>query len=407
MRIHTTTFATAVCGLAIILSSYCAGQQPPAATPPEQTQASDPAPAPTHPPPAPLPTPSITGPLQASPPINIEAGALGKYSLNGIISGIGLFQNNPVPGNNTAEGAFSNAQLFFQKTTGWFQFYVQAGAYDIVSLGTPFISNAKTNSDLYGPVPTVYAKLVPGKNTNILIGILPTIMGAEYTFDFQNMNIERGLLWNQENAITRGIQVNQTLGKFTVSFSWNDAFYSNRYSGLSGSLTYTNGPHSVSFQGMGYQGATNWQSLATPIQNNSTMYALIYTYTKGSWILQPYIQYSDVPTNPAIGVVHGASTFGGAILASHTFQHGFSMAGRWEYIGSTGSVAEQSVNLMYGPGSTAWSVTLTPTYQYKKFFTRTDISYVSAGNFTPGYAFGSFGTKPSQTRGVVELGFLF
>ncbi len=28
------------------------------------------------------------------------------------------------------------------------------------------------------------------------------------------MNIERGLLWNQENAITRGMQINQTLGKF-------------------------------------------------------------------------------------------------------------------------------------------------------------------------------------------------
>jgi len=50
---------------------------------------------------------------------------------------------------------------------------------------------------------------------------------------------------------------------------------------------------------------------------------------------------------------------------------------------------------------------MTPTYQYKKFFTRTDISFVQANNFTPGDAFGSFGTKGSQTRGVVELGFLF
>jgi len=165
--------------MAILLSTYCAGQDTPAAPPTEQKQASDQSGASPSAPPAPLPTPAITGPLQASPPINIEAGALGKYSLNGVVSGIGLFQNNPVPGNNTAEGAFSNAQLFFQKTDGWFQFYVQAGAYDIVSLGTPFISNATTNSDLYGPVPTVYAKLVPGKNTNILIGILPTIMGAE------------------------------------------------------------------------------------------------------------------------------------------------------------------------------------------------------------------------------------
>ena len=65
------------------------------------------------------------------------------------------------------------------------------------------------------------------------------------------------------------------------------------------------------------------------------------------------------------------------------------------------------VNLLYGLGSTAWSITLTQTYQYKKFFTRTDISYVSAGNVTPGYGFGTYGLKTSQTRGVVELGFLF
>jgi hypothetical protein len=62
-------------------------------------------------------------------------------------------------------------------------------------------------------------KLVPEKNTSIQFGLLPTLMGAEYTFSFQNMNIERGLLWGQENAITRGVQINQTMGKFTASFS--------------------------------------------------------------------------------------------------------------------------------------------------------------------------------------------
>ena len=341
------------------------------------------------------------------PPINFEAGPLGKYSVNGIVSGFGLFQNNAVPGNNPQEGAFSNAQIFFQKPTGWFQLYVQAGAYDVVSLGSGFISNSTSNTDLWGPVPTAYAKIVPGKNTNILIGILPTIMGAEYTFSFQNMNIERGLLWNQENAITHGIQLNQTMGKFTASFSWNDGFYSNRYSGLSGSLTYTNGPHSIAFQGMGYLGNINWVSLATPVQATSTMYVASYTYTKGAWVVTPYFQYSNVPANPGVGVMNSASTWGGAILASRVLKKGFSLTGRLEYIGSTGSNALQSANLLYGPGSTAWSFTLTPTYQYKKIFTRTDISYVGASNITPGLAFGTFGTKPSQTRGVVELGFLF
>ena len=91
-----------------------------------------------------------------------------------------------------------------------------------------YLDTGKTLTDFYGPLPTAYLKLVPGKNTSILIGELPTLIGAEYTFNFENMNIERGLLWNQENAISRGIQINQTMGKFTASLSWNDGFYSNR-----------------------------------------------------------------------------------------------------------------------------------------------------------------------------------
>ncbi len=109
--------------------------------------------------------------------------------------------------------------------------------------------------------------------------------------------------------------MNQTVGKFTASLSWNDGFYSNRYSWLSGALTYTTGAHSVSFQGIGTLSQTAFQTLATPVQNNSSIYALIYTFAKGSWIVQPYVQFSEVPTNPAIGVVKGANTRGGAAAA--------------------------------------------------------------------------------------------
>jgi len=404
--------STAVLGasLAALTSSPCVSQTDvPASMPADQQPTSNPPAAPAAAPaaPTPLPTPTITGPLQAALPMNLEAGPLGKLSLNGVVSGIGLFQNNAVSGNNPQEGAFSNAQIFFQKAEGWWQFYVQTGTYSVVSLGSPFVSNAKSNSDLWGPVPTAYVKLVPAKNTNVMIGILPTLIGAEYTFSFQNMNVERGLLWNQENAITRGVQINQTMGKFTASLSYNDGFYSNRYNWLTGSLTYTKGPHSLAFIGGGNLGQTNWQNLATPIQNDGMLYNLIYTYTKGSWIIQPYMQYSDVPTNLKGGIPRGASTWGGAILASRVLKKGFSLTGRWEYISSSGNAAANSANLLYGPGSAAWSLTMTPTYQYKKFFTRTDISFVQATNTTSGDAFGTFGTNTSQTRGVVELGFMF
>lgn len=356
---------------------------------------------------APLTTPPITGPLQAAPPINFEAGPLGKLAVNGIVSGMGVFQSNHAAGDETAQGALSNGQIFLQKPDGWWQFYVQAGAYNILVVGTPFLSTEKTLTDLWGPVPVAYLKLAPGKTTSILAGALPSLMGAEYTFDFQNMNVERGLLWNQENSINRGVQLNQVLGKLTASFSWNDGYYSNRYSWLSGSLTYTNGPHSLAFAGMGNLSRTGFQTLATPVQNNSVMYALIYTWTKGNWILQPAWQYSHVPTDASIGIAQGASTQSGAVLLSRTLKHGFSLAGRGEYLATTGSTAGQSVNLLYGPGSAAWSITATPTWQRQRFFLRGDVSYVRATSFTPGSAFGADGADPDQARGVVELGFFF
>jgi hypothetical protein len=158
---------------------------------------------------------------------------------------------------------------------------------------------------------------------------------------------------------------------------------------------------------MGNTGQTAYQTFATPVQNNSTMYAVIYTYLKGSWIVQPYYQYSHVPTNPAVGVANGASTNGGALLISHAFKHGFSLPGRVEYITTSGSAADQSVNLLFGPGSNGTSITATPTFQYGGLFFRGDVSWTHAGSYAPGTGFGGSGTESDQVRGIAEVGFIF
>jgi Putative beta-barrel porin-2, OmpL-like. bbp2 len=357
--------------------------------------------------PAALANPSITGPLANLPPAVFDAGPFGKIAVNGILNGMGMWGGNYVPGDNATNAAIGNGQIFLQKTDGVVQFYLQAGAYNIPALGVPFLNTQKTITDLFGPIPVGYLKLQAGKNTSIEIGELPTLIGAEYTFTFENMNVERGLLWNQENAINRGIQVNQTMGKFTASVSWNDGFYSNRYTWVSGSLAYANGPHAISFVAGGNLGQTGFQTLATPVQNNGAIYNVIYTYTKGAWIVQPYFQYTDVPTNQKIGILQGASTTGGAILLSHAFKHGFSLPVRWEYITSSGSPAQDAVNLMFGAGSAGTSVTVTPTFQYGGFFFRGDISFVHAINPVPGDAFGKGGTLQNQPRAVAEIGFMF
>jgi hypothetical protein len=360
----------------------------------------------TKPPdPQPLPMPSMSGPLQTAVPREMEGG---KLAVTGILSGIGWTEANHISGDDSTHWDISNAQVFVQKTTGWWQFYLQGGAYNLPAIGLPFLSTADTVKNIYGPFPQGYLKLVKG-NFNVEVGALPTLIGAEYTFSFQNMNVERGLLWNQENAVNRGIQLNWTHKKLTTAFSWNDGFYSNRYTWLSGALTYAfNASNSLSFVGAGNAGAYAKNTLATPLAlNNSQIYNLIYSYTKGHWVVQPYFQYTDVPTNANIGITQGAGTKGGAVLATYNFKRGFSLAARPEYIKSTGSVQDGSINLLYGPGSGAFSFTVTPTYRKDAFYLRGDFAIVHAIDSTPGAVFGTSGLNVNQPRGVLEAGFMF
>ncbi len=234
-------------------------------------------------------------------------------------------------------------------------------------------------------------------------------MGAESTFTYQNFNIERGIIWNQENAINRGIQVNQTMGKYlSAAVSWNDGYYSNRYSWLSGSATLTKGPHSLVYDGMGNLGQTVFETAATPIQNNSYMHVVIYTYTKGPWIISPYFQYSKLPANVTVGVLKGTSATGGAINASYAFKSGFSLPMRVEYLTSSGSATDGSVNLLgFGAGSGGVTFTATPTYQKGGMYLRSDLAWVHASSYTTGDVFGKTGTNANQFRTVLEFGFIF
>jgi hypothetical protein len=409
-RILQTTIGAAM-AIALV-----AGAQTPAAPAPAPTETSAPAAAPAAPAtpaavaaPAPLSTFVLTGPLQWLPPATFDAGPLGKLSVNGIITGFSVFQNNSVPGDDAAQATLSNGQIFIQKADGKYQYYIQAGVYTMPTLGVPFLDAQKTVSNFYGPVPVAFLKLPVGKTTQFLIGQLPTLMGAESTFTYQNFNIERGIVWNQENAINRGIQVNQTLGKYlTASLSWNDGYYSDRYSWLSGSVTLTKGPHVLVYDGMGNLGQTAYQTAATPVQNNSYMHTVIYTYTKGPWIVSPYFQYSNVPTNAKVGVTKGASATGGAFNASYAFKSGFSLPVRVEYLTSSGSATDGSVNLLgFGGGSAGTTFTATPTYQKGGMYVRSDLAWMHATNYTPGYVFGKTGTDADQFRGVLEFGFIF
>jgi hypothetical protein len=351
----------------------------------------------------------MSGPLATAIPHEIAAGPFGKLEVTGILSGMGWTEGDHITGDSPTHWDVSNAQVFIQKTTGWWQFYLQGGAYNLPALGTPFLSTGNTVTNIYGPFPQGYLKLVKG-DFNVEVGALPTLIGAEYTFSFENMNIERGILWNQENAVNRGIQLNYAHKKISTSFSWNDGFYSSRYSWLWGSLSYAfNASNTLAFVAGGNASQNRRNTLATPLLlNNEEIYNVLYTYSHGSWVINPYFQYTNVPKNPSIGILAGAHTNGGALLVTRNFKHGISLAARPEYLKSSGNVLDpNAINLLYGPGSGAFAFTVTPTYVKDGFFIRGEFSIVHATSSTPGFVFGTSGRSTNQPRGVIEAGFMF
>ncbi|MGH9564090.1 MAG: outer membrane beta-barrel protein, partial [Terracidiphilus sp.] len=209
-------------------------------------------------------------------------------------------------------------------------------------------------------------------------------------------------------VVNRGVHVNQTLGKYvSASVSWNDGYYSDRYNWITGSITFTKGVHSLSVEGIGNAGTTGYgTSTGGLYANNSSMEAVVYTYTKGAWVASGTFQHSSVPTNANIGIEQGATTNGLGVYLSKTFKNGFSLPGRFEYIEQSGTVGGPDASLLYGPGSSATSFTVTPTYQKSAFYFRSDFGVVDTNN-SSGYAFGPAGTDASQFRATGEFGFVF
>jgi hypothetical protein len=384
-----------------------------ASSPPDQT--TPPAP-PTQPAPAeaapsaPSLSPSMTGPLHLnSNPLHIDGGPFGPIYVSGVISGLGLAQSNHAFSEPSSRIDLSNGMAIAQSTQGIVQFYAQAGAYSFPSLGVRYFKAKHWVDDSFGVLPVAYVKIAPSSTFNVQVGKLFTLQGAENAFSFQNFNIERGLLWNQTATINRGIQANYAHGPLSISLSVNDGFYSKKYNWLSGTIGYAlSSKDSITFGAAANLGHTNKSSFTTPITlNNGQLYFLSWTHTDGPWTIQPYVQLEHVPMNESLGILHGASSYGAAVLGKYSFDDQWALAARAEWIDSSGSISNGAPSLIYGPGSGAWSFTLTPTWQKGIWFARVEGSYMHTHGATDGFALGADGDKHSQVRGLIEAGIIF
>lgn len=391
----------------------------------DETPATDSAAAPAATAPAPivLNGPGMNYPLVgAATPLSFDMGGpVGKVYVSGALTGMAMTSDRQsatgytghVTKNSVAD--ITNAQVILQKIDGPVQFYIQGGGYSIPVVGQSYLRASHQTSDSYGLISTAYVKLVPNDTWSFQAGKLPTLLGAEYTYTFENTNIQRGLLWNQENVFTRGAQANYTSGPIAASVQWTDGFYSKDYKWLTASVAYTiNESNTLSVVAGGNldkTDVTNQGNTFTtpPAMSNGQVYNVIYKYVKGPLTLQPYLQYTYVPSasvSDNVGYTGGSSdTLGGALLANYAVNDTINIGARAEYIKSSG---DQNL-LGYGANTKAWSLTLTPTYQVKNYFVRGELSYVKVDGLTSGsgLGFGSSGSDDTQVTAMIETGFLF
>ena len=355
-------------------------------------------------------------PLSNNPtPLSIDAGPIGKVYVSGALSGIALTQSNRVSTTAFADGSeksqygdLSNAQVILQKVDGLVQFYVQGGSYSIPALGTAYARSSKQTDKSFGNIPIAFVKLAPTDNFSIQAGKLPTLIGTEYAFTFQNTNIERGLLWNQENVISRGVQANLTLGPVALSGAVTDGYYTKDYKYFTGLATYTiNDSNTIAIAAGGNPGETKAADIDTKMagnvvsvnQANSQQYNLYYKNVTGPWTFQPILQYIKVNKDKIDGTDNG-HTIGGSLIVNYDFNENYSLAARGEYVKETGTAQL----LALGTAPKAWTLTVTPTYRNKSFFARADLSYVKVSDTKP---FGPTANEDTQARAVGEVGFLF
>src|SRR3954454_4549288 len=333
------------------------------------------------------------------------------------------FPTIPLPTDRTGRVDFTNAQIFVQKPDGPFQFYVQAGAYAIPALGVVNFGTFDQTDLLFGPLPVAFGKVVFNDNWSIQGGRMPTLIGSEAPFTFQNINISRGLLFNQENVINHGVQLNYSEGPWSVSVAGTDGFFSGELTWFTGAVTYKlDDNNSFGINGgvnLGRQNTTlrslRYQFATPNLQQNSGIVSVNYTFPNGPWTITPYAQFTNVDADPAIGIPVGASTIGGAVLAAYAFNDNFSLGGRVEYISQNGRVGGTTPSLLYGPGSSAFSFTITPTYTIDRFFVRGEYAHVELFDITrgdlalaaTGTGFGRTGNQTSQERFMLETGITF
>jgi hypothetical protein len=271
-------------------------------------------------------------------------------------------------GTSHPQADLSNGLLNFTINAGNLKANATVGDYSFPTVGFPLVPDNQTgaNVNLYTALPVAAVSYGFGSHFSVAAGKFAALLGQESPFTYQNLNIQRGIGWAMEPTISRGVQVAYANGPWSATLQENDAYYSgsNRaFEGLFGWAPSSN--TSVQFAAI-VPGANVPGNITTTVGNKAE-YDLMYTRTIGKLQLLPYFLWVHSPASRILGYTNAENAWAGVLLGAWNFSPQVGVAFRYEGARNTSSTSDTSLNadlIGFGPGSSATSQTVTPTFRF-------------------------------------------
>lgn len=282
-----------------------------------------------------------------------------------------------------AQADLSNGLLNVTINAGNLRANATVGTYAFPTVGFPLVpDNAPAaNVNLFSPLPVAALNYTFNAHLSLAAGKFAALLGQESPFTYQNVNVQRGLGWNMEPTISRGVQLAYSNGPWSVTLQDNDAYYSGANRALEGLVGWSPSPDTtVSFAAI-VPGA-NVPGNPTVAVGNKAEYDFMYTRTIGKLQLLPYFLWVHSPASSILGYTNSESAWAAVAMGTWTFSPQWSVALRYETARNDSSSNDVSPNadlVGFGPGSAANSQTITPAYHFGNGgVLRLEYSHVSA-----------------------------
>ncbi len=276
----------------------------------------------------------------------------------------------------------SNALLTITRGTGTFRYAATLGAYAFPVVGQPFAPtfSAGANTALYGYVPVAYAQYVPNARVTLTVGKIGTLLGQESEFTTQNFNIQRGLGWNMEPVVSRGVRLAYGAGKFTSALEENDGFYSGNHRAFEGQIGWSPSPQ-TGFDFVAMVADPNTPGNPTASVANKAEYDIMLSQSFGKLQFTPYLLFVHSPASVVAGFTAASNASCAVVLANYATGGPYSFGTRFERAHNDTRATDTSGNadlVGFGAGSAATTATFTPAFTFKQLVVRTEYSRVWA-----------------------------